>query len=141
MAGMTGTYEHTLDAKGRVFIPFRLRPELGDVFYVTISADPCLSAYSQSSWDRFYEKVLAMPKRQQLRMRPLFANACRCELDGQGRVLLPQKLRERIGLEKDVTIVGNGECAEFWDTAAWNKVSEQESSEENLAGLYEEIDF
>ena len=76
MAGMTGTYEHTLDSKGRVFIPSRLRPELGDIFYMTISVDNCLCAYSQLSWDRFYEKVLAMPKRQQLRMRPLFANAC-----------------------------------------------------------------
>ncbi len=141
MAGMTGTYEHTLDAKGRVFIPFRLRPELGEVFYLTISVDNCLCAYSQDSWDRFFEKVRQMPKRQQLRMRPLFANACRCELDAQGRVIVPQMLRERVGLEKNVTIVGNGECAEFWDSACWAEISAAESSQENLAGLYEEIDF
>ncbi len=141
MAGMTGTYEHTLDAKGRVFIPFRLRPELGEVFYLTISVDDCLCAYSQESWDRFYEKVLALPKRQQLRMRPLFANASRCELDSQGRVIIPQKLRERVGMEKNITIVGNGECAEFWDSDRWNEISAEESSQENLAELYEEIDI
>ena len=103
---MTGEYMHTLDAKGRLAVPSRLRDELGGVFYVTLSMDRCLSAYSAESWQRFSDKVDAMPFVKQRRMRPLFAFAARCEADAQGRILLPQNLRDYAGLTKDVTIVG-----------------------------------
>ena len=102
---MTGEYMHTLDAKGRLAVPSRLRDELGGVFYVTLSMDRCLSAYSAESWQRFSDKVDAMPFVKQRRMRPLFAFAARCEADAQGRILLPQNLRDYAGLTKDVTIV------------------------------------
>ena len=58
---MTGEYQHNLDSKGRLFIPARLREELGNVFYVTLSMDKCLSAYSAESWQVFADKVNAMP--------------------------------------------------------------------------------
>ena len=86
---MTGIYQHTLDAKGRLFIPAKLREELGDTFYVTISSEKCLSAYSTDNWKVMSDKVNAMPYVKQKKMRPLFAFAARCELDGQGRILLP----------------------------------------------------
>ena len=91
---MTGIYQHTLDAKGRLFIPAKLREELGETFYVTISPEKWLSAYSQENWDDVARRVAAMTNVQQRKMRPLFAYAARCELDGQGRILLPQHLRE-----------------------------------------------
>ena len=84
---MTGEYQHTLDAKDRLFIPARLRADLGSVFYVTLSMDKCLSAYSADSWKCFSDKVNAMPYVQQRKMRPLFAYAAKCELDSQGRIL------------------------------------------------------
>lgn len=61
---MTGEYMHTLDAKGRLAVPSRLRDELGGIFYVTLSMDRCLSAYSAESWQRFSDKVDAMPVRK-----------------------------------------------------------------------------
>ena len=64
---MTGIYQHTLDAKGRLFIPAKLREELGDTFYVTISPEKCLSAYSQENWKGISEKVAAMPNGQSSR--------------------------------------------------------------------------
>ncbi|MCD8002075.1 MAG: MraZ N-terminal domain containing protein [Oscillospiraceae bacterium] len=70
---MTGEFQHNLDAKGRLFIPARLRDELGDVFYVTLSMDKCLSAYNAESWQVFSDKVNAMPYVKQRKMRPLFA--------------------------------------------------------------------
>ena len=112
---MTGEYMHTLDAKGRLAVPSRLRDELGGVFYVTLSMDRCLSAYSAESWQRFSDKVDAMPFVKQRKMRPLFAFAARCETDAQGRILLPQNLRDYAGLTKDVTIVGCNNHAEIWD--------------------------
>ncbi len=70
---MTGVYNHNIDAKGRLFIPARLREELGDTFYVTLSMEKCLTAYSSASWDEFKEKIKAMPKVKQSKMRPLFS--------------------------------------------------------------------
>jgi len=138
---MTNTYEHKIDAKGRLFIPSVLRKELGDIFHVTISVEDCLTAYSRDSWELFLDKVRAMPIRKQPKMRPFFSNAARCELDSQGRFLLPQKLRDRIGLQKDVTVVGAGTVVQFWDTETFKRVDELETTPENLADVLDELDF
>ncbi|MBR4057330.1 MAG: division/cell wall cluster transcriptional repressor MraZ [Oscillospiraceae bacterium] len=138
---MTGEYQHTIDAKGRLFIPAKLRDELGSVFYVTLSMDPCLSAYSAESWQQFSDKVNAMPYVKQRKMRPLFAYAAKCELDSQGRILLPQNLREFAKLTKDVTVVGNNNHAEFWDTASWNELGAIEKQAENIAAVMKELEF
>ena len=102
---MTGTYEHSIDAKGRLFIPAKLREELGAVFYLAMGVDACLAIYPQATWDRFTEKFASLPMSQSKAMRPLFANAARCELDNQGRIVIPQKLRRYAGLEKDAVII------------------------------------
>ena len=138
---MTGNFEHKIDAKGRLFIPSSLRDELGEVFHVTISVEECLSAYSNDSWERFLDKVRAMPIRQQPKMRPFFSNAARCELDSQGRFLLPQKLRDRINLKKDVTIIGSGTFVQFWNTETFKTVDDQETTADNLADVMDELDF
>ena len=138
---MTGIYQHTLDAKGRLFIPAKLREELGETFYVTISPEKCLSAYSQENWDDVARRVAAMTNVQQRKMRPLFAYAARCELDGQGRILLPQNLRDYAGLTKDVTIVGCNNHAELWDSARWNEIHDAEMTPENIAAVMEELEF
>ena len=138
---MTGEFQHNLDAKGRLFIPARLREELGDVFYVTLSMERCLSAYSAESWRVFSDKVNSMPYVKQRKMRPLFAYAARCELDAQGRILLPQNLRNYAGLSKNVTVVGCNNHAEFWDSAAWEEQNAVEMTPENIAAVMEELDF
>jgi MraZ protein len=138
---MTGEYQHSLDAKGRLFIPAKLRDELGEMFYVTISMDKCLNAYSAESWKEFSDKVNAMPYVKQRKMRPLYANAAKCELDAQGRILLPQKLRDYAGLTKNVTVIGSNNHAEFWDTDAYDQVCSDEMTPENIAAMMEEFDF
>ena len=138
---MTGVYRHTIDTKGRLAIPSRIREELGEVFYVTISSEKCLTAYSSESWARFMDKIKAMPRVRQIKMRPLFAHAAKCELDSQGRILLPQALRDFAGLDKNVAVVGAGECAEFWDEAAWDVIDLNETTPENIAEVLTELDF
>ncbi len=138
---MTGVYDHTLDAKGRLSIPVRLREELGNVFYVTLSMDKCLSAYSSESWQVFSDKISAMPYVNQRKMRPLFAYAAKCELDAQGRILIPQNLRDFAGLTKDVTVVGCNNHAEFWDSESWKAVYVEETTPENIAAAMEELEF
>ena len=138
---VTGQYQHALDNKGRIFIPAKLRDELGQVFYVTLSMDPCLSVYSEENWRAFSEKVGNMPYVKQRKMRPLFAYAARCELDAQGRILLPQNLREWAGLQKNVTVIGCNNHAELWDSDAWNSVFTEETTPENIAAVMEELEF
>ncbi len=138
---MTGEYTHYLDAKGRLAIPAKLRDELGDVFYVTLSVDKCLHAYNLESWKKFTDKVDSMSYMDQRKMRPLYAYAARCELDSQGRVLVPQKLRDYVGLRKSVTVVGNNNHAEFWDSDEWKKTQEIEMTPENILAVMQEVDF
>ncbi len=141
MRSLTGIFFHNIDAKGRLFIPARLREELGEVFYVTLSMEKCLTAYSSESWNVFMEKIKAMPRVRQIKMRPLFSHAAKCELDGQGRILLPQALRDFAGLTKNVAVVGTGECAEFWDADVWSSIDMAETTPENIADVFTELDF
>lgn len=138
---MTGEYNHTLDAKGRIFIPTKLRECLGDSFYLTISVDKCLNGYSADDWQTLTDKVNAMPYIKQRKMRPLFSCAAKCEMDGQGRVLVPQNLRAYAGIKKDVTIIGCNNHAEFWNSDEWKTVFENETTAENLTAVLEELDF
>ena len=138
---MTGEYQHSLDSKGRLFIPAKLRDELGEVFYITLSMDKCLCAYSGENWQQFSDKVSAMPYVKQRKMRPLFAHAARCELDSQGRTLIPQNLRDYAGLVKNVTVIGCNNHAELWDSEAWESVFSAETTPENIAAVMEELDF
>ena len=139
MAGMYGTYKHSLDAKGRLFIPARLREELGDEFFVTISPEKCLTAYSNKSWENMLETISSRPKMDQKKVRSIFSHAARVELDGQGRILIPQTLRDFAGLNKNVAVVGVGECAQLWDSEAWATVDADETTPEYIAGIFEEL--
>ena len=87
-----GTYEHGLDAKGRVIIPAKLREDLGESFVVTLGLDGCLFAYPMNEWEGFIEKLKELPGTKEARMlqRHFLANAAPCELDKQGRAL-PKK--------------------------------------------------
>ena len=138
---MTGEYQHSLDSKGRLFIPAKLRDELGEVFFVTLSMERCLCAYSSENWQAFSDKVNAMPYVKQRKMRPLFAHAARCELDSQGRALIPQNLREYAGLTKSVTVVGCNNHAELWDSDSWQAIFQLEPTPENIAAVMEELEF
>ncbi len=138
---MTGEYQHSLDSKGRIFIPAKLREELGDVFYITISMDKCLCVYNSVNWQQLSDKVNAMPYVKQRRMRPLFAHAARCELDAQGRALIPTNLREFAGLTKNVSVIGCNNHAELWDSEMWKEVFRVETSPENIAAVMEELEF
>ena len=131
---MTGTYEHSIDAKGRLFIPAKLREELGVTFYLAMGVDECLAIYPQETWNRFTEKFASLPMSQSAAMRPLFANASKCELDSQGRIVIPQKLRKYAGLEKDAVIIGVNDRAEIWSAETWNAREDDPGEDEGLSG-------
>ena len=138
---MTGTYEHNIDAKGRLFIPAKLREELGVTFHLAMGIDQCLAIYPQETWARFTEKFASLPMSQSKSMRALFANAAKCELDSQGRIVIPQKLRRYAGLEKDAVIIGVNDRAEIWAADAWQAQEEEEMTPEKMAACMAALGF
>ncbi len=133
---MTGSWKCTLDAKGRLAVPAKLRTELGERFYVTKGADNCLSAYSETEWARMADKVSQMPSaRARVLKRMLFANAVTCEPDGQGRIIIPKELREYASLEHDISFIGVGEWAEIWNSKTWEEFNNSMTAEDLAAAL------
>ncbi len=125
-----GEYEHNVDAKGRVIMPSKLREEIGDKFIITKGLDGCLFAYSQSEWTNFEEKLKALPLAQKNArnfVRFFLSGAIECEIDKQGRFLIPGNLREHAGLDKEIVIIGVGTRLEIWNRDTWKKYSSDDN--------------
>lgn len=138
---MVGKYRHTVDPKGRLFVPAKLREELGESFYVTLGLEHCLSVYTEAGWQAIVDKYNALPLSQARKMRFLFANAAKCEPDKQGRFLIPADLRQYAGLSQEVMFIGQGSHAEIWDAAAYEALEKETLTPENLAAAMEELGF
>ena len=136
---MTGKYKYSIDDKGRLFVPSKLREELGRTFYVAMGLDGCLSIYTQEGWDAITEKVKAMPRSQARKMRILFANCAKCEPDKQFRFLIPTELREYAHLKTDVMFIGVGDYAEIWDYDAYMAEEQAQMTPEALGALMDEL--
>ena len=138
---LIGQYQHNIDAKGRVIVPAKFREDLGDVFYVTKGLDGCLFVLSPSQWAALEQKVQNMPiSKARGLQRFFFSGAAEVETDKQGRILLPQKLRDYAGLSKDVTFIGTSGRAEIWDSERWNRFN-SELTEESIAEAMDELDL
>lgn len=111
-----GTFEHSIDAKGRVIIPAKLRDGLGESFVATVGLDGCLYAYPMDEWEDFLAKLKSLPGTKEARalQRTFLANAATCDIDKQGRTLIPASLRERVGIDKDIVFVGVLGKIELW---------------------------
>ena len=129
---LIGEYEHSLDTKGRLIMPAKLRIDMGEKFVITKGLDGCLFGFSQKEWDNFETKLKTLPltnKNARDFVRFFLSGAMECELDKQGRFLLPNNLRAVAGLEKEVVTVGVGTRIEIWNKEKWTKYN----SEENLS--------
>ena len=130
---LIGEYEHSLDAKGRLIMPAKLRQDMGEKFIVTKGLDGCLFAYSQTEWANFEEKLKALPLAQKNArnfVRFFLSGATECEIDKQGRFLIPANLRTAAGLEKEAVIIGVGTRLEIWNKETWEKCDENISADE-----------
>ena len=117
-----GEYNHTIDTKGSLIIPAKFREQLGNGFVVTKGLDGCLFVFPMNEWELFEQKLRTLPLTQKSARkftRFFVAGATECELDKQGRILLPQTLREFAQLEKDVVLSGNLNRVEIWSKANW----------------------
>ena len=130
-----GEYRHGLDAKGRVIVPVKFRDGLGDKFVLTKGLDGCLFAYSKEEWANFENKIRTLPltsKDARAFVRFFFSGAVECEIDKQGRTLIPPMLREYAELDKDLVIIGVSSRVEIWSQAKWNNYSEAEDLEADV---------
>ena len=119
---LTGEYQYTLDPKGRLNFPARLREELGERFVVTKGLDGCLFVYGMEEWQRILEKLKELPLSSARHLQRFLASgAAEVEMDKQGRILLPPVLREYAALEKDIIVAGVISRAEIWSKSAWEQ--------------------
>ncbi|ADQ46728.1 MraZ protein [Caldicellulosiruptor kronotskyensis 2002] len=129
---LIGEYKHVVDSKGRIILPSKFREELGERFILTKGLDNCLFGYSLKEWAVLEEKLKKLPltsKEARTFLRFFFAGASECEVDKQGRVLIPQNLREYAGIQKEVFIIGVMTRIEIWSEDNWLK----EMTNENLS--------
>lgn len=125
---MKGQSNHTLDAKSRLIIPTRLRAGLGERFTLCKGMDKNIYIYPEEEWEKFSEKLNALPiSDKAARAFKIHFQGCSAdaEVDSQYRICIPQDLREYANIGKDVVLVGNGNIAEIWDKAAFEKLNEE----------------
>lgn len=117
-----GEYNHTIDAKSRIIVPAKFRDKLGEEFVVTLGLDGCLFVYPNNEWEKFVTELKSLPGNKDARQlqRYFMAGATSCEVDKQGRILIPAKLKELAGLEKDVIFVGVLSKIEIWSRERWD---------------------
>ena len=135
-----GEYNHSIDQKGRIIVPAKFREELGEEFVMTLGLDGCLFVYPNSEWETFVEQLKILPGNREVRQlqRYFLAGATNCELDKQGRILIPVKLREHAKLEKEVVFVGVLGKIEVWSKERWdanNDFDDVEAMAENMSEL------
>lgn len=130
MRTFLGEYRPSLDDKGRLILPAKLREGLGHGFYLTKGLDRCLFIFPEGEWSQLEAKLQSLPfTRSDVRAftRFFFAGASDGEMDKQGRVLIPPTLREYAGLQKETVVIGVGSRVEIWSAEQWEEYNRERS--------------
>ncbi len=140
-----GEYFHLIDQKGRLTLPAKFREELGDKFVITKGLDNCLFVYPIEEWKILENKLRKLPfTKSDARsfVRFFFSGATECEFDKQGRIIIPQNLRDHANLEKESIIIGVSSRIEVWSKNNWEEYStETEDDYEDIAEKLEDLDI
>ena len=135
---LLGQFDYNVDAKGRVFVPAKLKESLGETFVLAKSMDPCIAIYSKEMWESYVARLSALPEIKARGIRRfVFSTAIEATVDSQGRVVLTQPLREYARLEKEVTIIGAGDHAEIWNADKYREYMESQSVDSMIETLME----
>lgn len=138
-----GEYNHTIDAKGRLIIPAKIREQLGEHCVLTKGLDNCITIYTESSWIELSKALQSLSTNKanaRAVKRFYFGSAAELEFDKQGRILVPNPLREHAELQKDVVIIGTGDHVEIWSRQRYDSYNAEvsdsiESLAEGLEGI------
>jgi MraZ protein len=123
-----GEYQHTVDAKGRLIIPAKFREGLGERFIATRGLEHCLWVFSESEWEAFGARlknlsIASSAAREFTRL--LYSGASECELDPQGRILVPTNLRKYANIDKEAMVIGVNSRVEIWSKQGWEEYCEK----------------
>lgn len=122
-----GTSDHNLDSKGRVILPSEFRAELGESFYITMGFNRCVQVMSEDEFDRLRSQIRELPADKALSLQYLLISPAKSVApNSQGRIMIPQKLREDAGLSGEVTVVGMDSRIEIWDKAEFDRFMERQ---------------
>ncbi len=135
-----GEYTHTLDAKGRLTIPARMREELAQGLVLTRGHDPCLAVFPRPLWEEISRKAAAMPTTSAAARafnRQFFSRAFEVTPDQMGRILIPTPLREYADIREQAIIVGANAYIEIWSPERWAEQSQRDR--ENMALILDEL--
>jgi len=135
-----GEYQHSVDSKGRLVLPSRFRDRLERGLVVTKGQERCLYVFPIDRWDQEVEQVNNLPRtdrRSRNYARSFFGSASDQQLDRQGRIQIPQPLREYASLAKDVVVIGVADRVEIWNVESWESVSDE--ADEQFAGIEEAL--
>ena len=138
-----GGYDHTIDKKGRIAIPAKLRDEFGESFMICrgIYGKNCICVYPTEQWDKLVEKIGSLPSaKSSVVKRYLYEGAFSVEFDSQGRILIPQSLRDFASLETEAHIIGVDTNLEIWNKELWQKEN-SDYTPESIAAIVNELDF
>ena len=140
---LTGEFNHSIDSKGRLIIPSKLRESLGERFVITKGMDGCLFLYPENEWEAFEEKLRTLPltnKKARDFKRFFLGSAVEGEIDKQGRVLISASLRTYANLEKEVVLPGVLDKVEIWSKDAWDAhTADVEENIEDIANDMEDL--
>ncbi|MTI66570.1 MAG: division/cell wall cluster transcriptional repressor MraZ [Firmicutes bacterium] len=138
-----GEYQHSVDKKGRVIIPAKFREKLGETFIMTKGLDNCLFIYPMDEWKILEQKLKTLPltrKDARAFVRFFFSGASECQLDKQGRILIPSNLRNHAEILKDSVIIGVSNRVEVWSKEKWELYNDDDDlSYENIAEKMAEL--
>lgn len=129
-----GEYQHTVDDKGRIAIPSKFRGDLTKGAVVTRGLDRCLFVYTMEEWEKLAQKLVQLPisqSKSRAFARLMLAGAMDVQLDKQGRIVLPEYLREYAGVTKKTVIAGLYNRLEIWEEASWQKYKTATEKESN----------
>ena len=128
-----GEYEHTIDAKGRMAVPAKFRSQMDRGAVVSKGMGACLSVYTMQRWEEKSAELVAGKASDELRdfERRIYPSAGEVELDGQGRMIIPARLRAYANLGNEVTVAGVRDHFEIWDRPAWQAYQERLDAEGN----------
>ncbi len=143
MAGsLKGKFYHSVDAKGRLIIPAKLREGLGGSFVLSNGLDGCIHGYSVEEWDKIAAQIMALPSNnEKVRklQRKFNHSGVDVDIDSQGRIVIPAELRKKAEIEKEVVVAGNGNKIEIWSKERYIQENDDDDEEETLTELMDDL--
>lgn len=137
---LVGKYDQNIDAKGRVNIPSKFRSSLGDTFIVAVGDQKCVNIYPLNEWDAFMERINTVPiEDRAMVMRYIQQTSAECDLDSQGRVVIPPQIREYAGLTREIVVIGEHKKVEVWSLENWQGYADEQFDMDKLSDIMKNI--